>query len=84
VLVPAGGSYLIKEHEPGGYPAGHLKLSIIIQSVSSLVASRNPVDQETGLLEIMELTVLYRGKVLYQGPVIGLPERPSTWAFPSW
>jgi len=29
------------------------------------------VDQETGLLEIMELTVLYRGKVLYQGPVIG-------------
>jgi len=73
VLVPAEGKLLdLRNMNPGDTRQATLKLSNNYSKWYHLwLQAGNPVDQETGLLEIMELTVLYRGKVLYQGPVIG-------------
>lgn len=73
VLVPAEGKLFdLKNMNPGDTRAAKIKIKNKYTKWYDLwMRAEDLTAQEPSLLEIMELTVLYRGKELYRGPVAG-------------
>jgi len=71
VLVPAEGKlFNLENMGPGDTRQATIKLRNDYSEVYHLwMWAEDLADREPGLLEILELTVLYRGKALYRGPV---------------